>query len=404
MISGKELSLNEDIHERIKDSIAPSIYGMDWEKRALSMHLVGGNKKEYPDKTRVRGDIHILIIGDPGTGKSQLLTYIASIAPHSILTSGKSTTNAGLTASAIRDDFGEGGWTIEAGALPLADGGHVIIDEIDKMPEKDRTGMHEGMEQQKINVSKAGLITSLNSRCAVLAGANPKEGRFESYNSISDQIGLPSTLISRFDMVFPIKDEPNKKKDSELANHILSQRDNPKEPKICRDLLRKYIAYARSNIKPRISEEAKKEIQNYYLEMRTLEKNLENNTIAITPRQLESLIRMTEASAKLRLSQEASIEDAKYAIRIMRYYLGKITNESGILDIDLIEIGSSHSQRFRANRLMKIINTKGELNKEELEIEAHKVGYPLEKINQDLKRLEREGRIFITPANKIKVN
>ena len=179
LIEIKELALQEDIVERIRDSISPTIYGMEWEKRALALQQFGGVHKELPDGTRIRGDIHMLMMGDPGLAKSQLLRSAARIAPRGIMATGKSTSAAGLTAAAVRDEFGEGRWSLEAGTLVLASGGIACIDEIDKMSDEDRSSMHEAMEQQTISIAKAGINAQLQSKCSVLAAANTRRSRFD---------------------------------------------------------------------------------------------------------------------------------------------------------------------------------------------------------------------------------
>ncbi|MEM0351142.1 MAG: minichromosome maintenance protein MCM, partial [Archaeoglobaceae archaeon] len=213
------LAKSEDIYERIVKTIAPSIYGYEDVKLAIALQLFGGVPKKLPDGTEIRGDIHILLVGDPGVAKSQLLRYVHRIAPRSIYTTGKGTTTAGLTAAAVRDEV-DGRWTLEAGALVLADKGIALVDEIDKMRKEDRSALHEALEQQTISVAKAGINAILKARCALLAAANPKYGRFDRYSSIAEQIELSPTLLSRFDLIFVLTDEPNIERDKKLAEHI----------------------------------------------------------------------------------------------------------------------------------------------------------------------------------------
>ena len=216
-----KISKDPGIYDKMRQSIAPTIYGLDIEKDALVLQLFGGIAKEMPDGTRTRGDIHTLLVGDPGTAKSQMLSYMAKLAPRSVYASGKASSAAGLTAAAVRDDFGEGHWTLEAGALVLADKGLACIDEIDKMEETDRSSLHQAMEQQEISVAKAGINATLKTRCAVLAAANPKLGRFDEFMPMHEQINMPPALLSRFDLIFSILDKPNRKTDIDLAAHIL---------------------------------------------------------------------------------------------------------------------------------------------------------------------------------------
>ena len=216
-----KVSKDPEINEKMKASISPTIFGLDVEKEAMILQLFGGLAKEMPDGTRIRGDIHTLFVGDPGTAKSQMLTYMSKLAPRSIYASGKASTAAGLTAAAVRDEFAEGQWTLEAGALVLADMGVACIDEIDKMEESDRSAIHQAMEQQEISVAKAGINATLKSRCAILAAANPKLGRFDEFLPIHEQINMPPALLSRFDLIFSIIDKPDRTRDADLATHIL---------------------------------------------------------------------------------------------------------------------------------------------------------------------------------------
>ncbi|MDD5024386.1 MAG: minichromosome maintenance protein MCM, partial [Methanoregula sp.] len=204
----KKLSTDPQIYKKITHSIAPTIYGNEDVKEAIALQIFGGISKEMPDQSRLRGDIHVLLIGDPGIAKSQLLRYVVKLSPRAIYTSGQSSTSAGLTATAVKDEFGDGRWTLEAGALVLADMGIAAVDEMDKMEKGDRSALHEAMEQQTISVAKAGITATLKSRCALLGAANPKYGRFDMYGDISDQINMPPSLLSRFDLIFIMTDQP----------------------------------------------------------------------------------------------------------------------------------------------------------------------------------------------------
>ena len=288
-----KVSKDPEIYEKMKQSIAPTIYGMDVEKEALILQLFGGLSKKMPDSTYIRGDIHVLLVGDPGTAKSQMLNYMSKLAPRSIYASGKASSAAGLTAAAVRDEFGEGQWTLEAGALVLADMGTACIDEIDKMDEQDRSALHQAMEQQEISVAKAGINATLKSRCAVLAAANPKLGRFDDFIPISEQINMPPALLSRFDLIFSIIDKPSKERDTALATHVLrthkagemqeniiktddtiytvEEKDELMEsvmPTFSPEFLRKYVAYAKRNVFPVMSVEAMNLIKDYYVDLR----------------------------------------------------------------------------------------------------------------------------------------
>jgi len=521
-----DMSKDPRLFENIVASISPSIFGLETEKEAIALQLFGGSHKEMDDGTMIRGDMHILMVGDPGVAKSQLLRYMGDLAPRGIFASGKSASGAGLcvrgdtmlalesgtqdiesfvtermdapeeyrpgiwrqaiegqktlsmdetgmirampithvwkittpetlfeivteaddsivltpetklmgmvgsnfgwteskdlvpgamvaicqtsprrmrltrikavnmlkddlppfvydltvdpahsflgnsfvvhnTAAAVKDEFGDGRWTLEAGALVLADKGLACVDELDKMSAQDRSSLHEAMESQKISVAKAGINATLQCRCSMLAAANPKHGRFEPNAGIADQIDLPPALLSRFDMIFVLTDKPEKEKDRNITDHILKAhrrgqiRRNPEfdqadaeriladtnsiRPIYEKELMRKYVAYSK-RIVPVLSEEATGIIQRSYLEIRKLGEG--GNAVPITARQLEAFVRLSEASARARLSPIVEVEDARRAVRLVEYYLHKIVGtEDGGLDIDGIATGTSKRDR-----------------------------------------------------------
>ena len=399
------------LYEKIRSSIAPTIYGLEKEKDALALQLFGGVPKYMPDGTRIRGDIHILLVGDPGTAKSQLLRYISQLAPRSIYTSGKSSSAAGLTASAVKsDEFGEGGWTLEAGALVLADLGIACVDEMDKMNPKDRDALHQAMEQQEISVAKAGINATLKSRCALLGAANPKLGRFDEYAPIADQINIPPALLSRFDLIFPLTDRPDRDNDDALASHVLMvhkygetlQHEENVEmmeimPVIDPEFLRKYIAYAKRNVFPVLSKEAMDRIREYYVDMRAKSKE----TIPFTPRQLEAFIRIAEASARMRLSPVVTEEDANRAIDIVEYYLTKVgmEKELEVFNIDLITSGITKTQKDRMKVITEVIKEISEEVRDaapldEIVSRAGERGIEEDAVRKLIEKMRREGIIF----------
>ena len=394
-----ELSKDPHIHDKIINSTAPSIRGYREVKEAIALQLFGGAVKELEDNTRLRGDIHILIVGDPGIGKSQILKYVSKLAPRSVYTSGKGTSGAGLTAAAVRDELG--GWSLEAGALVLGDQGNVCVDELDKMRSEDRSALHEALEQQTVSIAKAGIMATLNTRCSVLAAANPKFGRFDRYKSVADQIDLPSPILSRFDLTFVIEDRPNVEKDRALAQHILkihqsSNVDYEIEP----ELLRKYIAYARKNINPKLTDEATKVLEEFYVSVRS--GGVEEDTpVPITARQLEAIIRLAEASAKLQLKDKVEASDAQRAISLQRKTLEKIglDPETGKIDIDKVEGRTPTSDRERMNKVIQEIEALEEefenvpvtVLKENL---AEKYDISEEKADSILKQLRGKGIIY----------
>lgn len=426
------LKNDPNVCQKIVSSIAPAIHGMSMEKEALALQLFGGIAKTMPDSTRIRGDIHILMVGDPGTAKSQLLRYITQISPRGIYASGKSASAAGLTAAAVRDEFGEGRWTLEAGALVIADKGIAAIDEMDKMSTQDRSAMHEAMEQQCISVAKAGITATLHSRCALLGAANPKFGRFDEYKPIAEQIDMPPALLSRFDLIFSISDKPEAKRDAEMAEHILKlhyageidryreKKGNSKysaedeeiamkvvEPEINPELLRKYIAYSKRNILPVMTKEAEAAIKEHYLSLRSQGED-ENSPVPITPRQLEAFVRLSEASARMRLSNEITKEDADRAIRMVDYSMKKafFDYETGKFDVDVIATGMTHSQRERSVTIVDIIkeisskSPDGGADYAEIIDRAVHEKIPEGKAESTVEKLKTEGRIYQRPNGK----
>ncbi len=406
----KEAAEDPRIFARIVNSIAPSIHGLHTEKIGLALQLFSGVRKEMPDGSMTRGDIHILLVGDPGTAKSQLLRYIADLSPRGMYASGKGSTGAGLTAAAIREEvMGESRWVLEAGTLVLADGGIACVDELDKMRAEDRSAMHEAMEQQTISVAKAGINATLNSRCAVLGAANPEYGRFEVHENISQQIDLPPPLISRFDLIFALIDKPDKKKDSEIAEHILNLHeegeriekedvDIEKEfsPELGKEFLRKYVAHAKS-ITPVMTDKAMTKLEDFYLDLRS---QGGEDSIPATARQLESLVRLTEASARAHLREQATIEDAERAIKVTQYFLEQVAStESDTLDIDIVASSVSASERTLLAQIRDIIKEKREVHEgglpaEDLLEEAVSRGLSREEVRKELERMKTNGQIY----------
>ena len=403
-----ELSKDPHIHDKIINSTAPSIRGYRDVKEAIALQLFGGAVKELEDGTRLRGDIHILIVGDPGIGKSQMLKYVSKLAPRSVYTSGKGTSGAGLTAAAVRDELG--GWSLEAGALVLGDKGNVCVDELDKMRSEDRSALHEALEQQTVSIAKAGIMATLNTRCSVLAAANPKFGRFDRYKTVADQIDLPAPILSRFDLTFVIEDKPNFENDRKLAQHILKTHQNESvDYEIEPDLLRKYIGYAHNNYpNPKLTDEATKVLEDFYVEVRGggIE---EDAPVPITARQLEAIIRLAEASAKLQLKTEVGADDALRAIRLQQECLKQVgyDPDTGKIDIDKVEGRTPRSDRDKLNKVVEEIakleelentapiNTLREIMKDEYEVSE-------EKLDSILKQLKNKGIIYEPTAGSYK--
>lgn len=399
-----ELSKDSHIYDKIIKSTAPSIRGYRDVKEAIALQLFGGAAKQLEDETKLRGDIHILIVGDPGIGKSQILKYVSRLAPRSIYTSGKGTTGAGLTAAAVRDELG--GWSLEAGALVLGDQGNVCVDELDKMRSEDRSALHEALEQQTVSIAKAGIMATLNSRCSVLAAANPKFGRFDRYKVLAEQIDLPAPIISRFDLIFVIEDKPSREGDSKLAEHILKiHKENTVEYEIEPDLLRKYIAYARKNIKPHLTDEANEVLREFYVNTRNSNSE-EQGPVPITARQLEAIIRLSEASAKIKLKETVDKEDAEKAVRLQMACLKEVgvDPETGEMDVDIVGGGTPKSDRDKIQRVTEEIKNLEEEYAGQAPLNvllsnmSEKYGISEDKTEQIVKNLVQKGVIY-QPTN-----
>ena len=399
----RELAQDPRLMARLVGSVAPTIYGHEKVKEALLLQLAGGVHKTREGGSMTRGDMHILLIGDPGSGKSQLLKRIQLIAPKGRYVSGKGASAAGLTASVVRDEFLRG-WALEAGALVLANKGVCCVDEMDKMSVEDRAAMHEALEQQTISISKANIQATLIARTTVLAAANPKFGRFDPYGVIADQINLPPTLVNRFDLIFPIKDLPDRDKDEKLASFLLGLHQDPlsQSAEIETAMLRKYIAYAKQKIAPRLTDEAVGEIKEYYLKMRgSGGEEGAVKSVPISARQLEALVRFAEASAKIRLSNEVTKEDAQRSIDLLHYCLSQIgvDPETGKIDIDRISTGISATERSKIMIVKDIIaELEASLGKiipmSDILRAAAAKGVSEDKVEEAVEKLKRSGDIF----------
>ncbi len=402
----KKLAKDKEVFKKLTDSIAPSIFGYKEIKSSLVLQLFAGTRKVMSDGVIRRGDIHILLVGDPGAGKSQLLQFISKSAPKARFLSGKGASGAGLTAAVVKDEFLKG-WSLEAGAMVLANKGVCAIDELDKMSHEDRSALHEALEQQTITISKANIQATLRAETTVLAAANPKLSRFDPYTPIPAQIDLPPSLINRFDLIFPIRDIPNKDKDDKIAGHILKfYRGEAKEEEtkvIEPNLMKKYIAYAKKNINPKMTPEASDEIKDFYVNLRnSVQGEGEQKSIPISARQLEAIVRLSEASAKIRFSDEVTREDAQIAIKLTKYCLMQIgfDEETGQIDIDRFSTSMPSSERNKIVAMKEIINTLGGEEKgvsiamDDIIAEAKEKNIPEDKIYEIIEKLKRNGDIF----------
>lgn len=331
----RKLSKNPNITNLIFNSIAPSIYGHDFIKKSLALAMFGGESKDIQGKHRIRGDINVLLLGDPGMAKSQFLKYTQKVFHRSVYTTGKGASAVGLTAAVHKDPVTKE-WTLEGGALVLADKGICLIDEFDKMNDQDRTSIHEAMEQQTISISKAGIVTTLQARCSVIAAANPINGRYNNQNTFADNVNLTEPILSRFDILCVVKDEIDPKLDSALSTFVINShisshlnfsedmdiRDallpdefTTNKDIIPQDLLRKYIMYARKYIHPKNSDLNKNKVAKFYAELRKESELVGGMTIAV--RHLESLLRIAEAHAKICLREYVRPEDIDFSIKMM---------------------------------------------------------------------------------------
>jgi replicative DNA helicase Mcm len=401
-----KLAADPMVHTRITRSIAPAIKGHDIIKKSIALQLFGGREKTLTGESRVRDKSNILMIGDPGTGKSQILKFVSDLAPRGLYTSGKGTTAAGLTAAVIHDTT-SGAMTLEAGALVLADKGIACIDEFDKMDPNDRTAIHEAMEQHTVSIAKAGIIATLNARTSILAAANPIYGRYETSNTVQDNIRLPFTILSRFDLIWIMVDTVEESKDRALARHILDMhqgktpKDTEETPPLEKDFLKKYIGHAIANVQVDLTQEAADAIEEYYVGMRGRAAG-GDAPVPITARQLESLVRLTEAHAKLAHKSEATREDAMEAIRLMNESLLMVAfnEETGQFDIDRTQSSMDSTQRTASDRIRRAIKAIEErtgnstVDRDALIEEAGTMGLSREQAERTIEKMVAEGLLY----------
>ena len=443
-----EVSKREDLMSLIQSSIAPSIFAtgiLGHVKRSLALQLFGGVSRRLNDKTRSRGDIHILLMGDPGVAKSQLLSFISALSPRGRFATGGGVSGAGLTAAAVRDAFGDGRFALEAGVLPLSDRGLAAIDEFDKISTDDRRMMHPAMEQQQVHVAKGGITATLHSRCAILAAANPEDGRFSKRGKNTSvmrsfkETGLPPPLASRFDIIWMIRDEIRVHDDEKIARHILDNRtagkseallensidlgsSDPEETSILvtpdnreehltQNFLRKYIAFAKRNVHPQLDEEAKHAILKYYTEERQSfgredespsnnEYGEKDSIIPITARALEALIRLTEAHARMHLQEVATVENATVALAVFRHW----REESGIEDESELHSGVPVKARSNNAAIMNMVRDKctetGEVELTELYNLAIQRGISENEVDRVVSKMSINGIIYEVGTDK----
>ncbi|WP_302083566.1 minichromosome maintenance protein MCM [Salinibaculum rarum] len=346
----REIASQETLFKDIVGSIAPSLYGHTREKLAVAFQLAGGVPKVLPDGSRIRGDIHLMCIGDPGTGKSILARAAARLAPRAVTVSGTDTSKVGLTASATPSSGDSDPWEVKGGALVRANNGLAVIDNMGGFGSDELAGLHSTIEHQEVNVSKASVTATLPAQSAVFTALNPKYGQFDQYEPIGEQINLPPDVTSQFDLVFTLTDHPDRDQDEAVADHILDTSeaaeaaqeddipDSPADPVIDQELLRKYFVYANRQSTPELTDEAKAKIRAFYVELRS-ESADEDAPVPVTARKIEAVVRLAEASARLRLADTITTADAERAIHLVQSCLRDLgvnpeTPEFGADEVD----------------------------------------------------------------------
>jgi len=403
-----------DPYELLVDSINPGHYGDRDVKLALALQMFGGWARAGDTGNRDRGDSHILLLGDPGCGKSTFLQTVEELAPRSTYASGKGATAAGLTAAAVADDFGETEWGLEAGALVLADGGVACVDEIDKVPESAVSSMHDALESQKVRVNKAGINATLNARTALLAAGNPTGGRFDEYQTRAEQIDLGPTMMSRFDLMFMVSDQVDEEEDRNVVRHMmrsrragakrelgeeLSERERAsKDPAIPPEVLRAYIALAKEQCFPYIPEgsPAADLLEEEFMALRLANQNSEDDDspIPVTFRQEEAIERLAEASARVRLDDKVRKEDVERVVSLVRKSLKQvgIDPETGEMDVDVLEAGQSKSQRDRRQGIMNAVQEVDHATLDSLD--DFLSGIERGELEHEVKKLLQNGRLY----------
>jgi len=351
----KSLAKNPEIYQRLIDSFAPHIQGHTLIKEAILLLITGSTQRVLQDGTKIRGDINIFLVGDPGTAKSEMLKFCARIAPRGLYTSGRGSTAAGLTAAVIRDKTGI--MMLEAGAVVLGDQGLVCIDEFDKMKPEDRSALHEVMEQQTASIAKGGIVATLNARTSILAAANPMYGKYDPFKNITENVNLPIPLLTRFDLIFVVRDIPSREKDTKIAKHIInlhSPTGAATRSLIDADILTKYLAYSK-RLKPVLTKEAEEKILEYYMKMRNVDSE---DMITVTPRQLEGLIRLATARARLLMKNQVEAEDAERAIFLIQSMLqdAGVDVNTGKVDLGVLQ-GRAHSEISKMQLFMDVLKS-----------------------------------------------
>ena len=351
----KSLGKDKDIYQKLVDSFAPHIRGHEVIKEAILLLIVGSTQRLLQDGSKIRGDVNVFLVGDPGTAKSEMLKFCARIAPRGLYTSGRGSTAAGLTAAVVRDKTGI--MMLEAGAVVLGDQGLVCIDEFDKMKPEDRSALHEVMEQQSASIAKGGIVATLNARTSILAAANPMYGKYDPFKNITENVNLPIPLLTRFDLIFVVRDIPSKERDRNIAKHIIdlhTPTGMENRSLIDVDVLTKYLAYAK-RYNPTLTPEAEEKIISYYMKMRNVDSE---EMITVTPRQLEGLVRLATARARLLMKSQVDDEDAQRAIDLMQSMLqdAGVDVNTGKVDLGVLQ-GKPRSEVSKMQLFMDVLKS-----------------------------------------------
>ena len=394
----KSLSKSPDLYQQLIDSFAPHITGHEVVKESILLLMAGSTQRELQDGSKIRGDINIFLVGDPGTAKSEMLKFCVRVAPRGLYTSGRGSTAAGLTAAVVRDTNGI--FMLEAGATVLGDQGLVCIDEFDKMKAEDRSALHEVMEQQTASISKGGIVATLNARTSILAAANPMYGKYDPFKNITENVNLPVPLLTRFDLIHVIKDKPSKERDTKIAQHIINLH-TPKgidqKSLIDSETLTKYLSYVK-RIDPKLTKEAEQKILDYYMKMRNVEAE---EMITVTPRQLEGLIRMATARARLLLKTKVEEDDAERAIYLLQnmFENAGIDVNTGKVDLGVLQ-GRPRSEVSKMQLFMDVMQSlegehKTPVDEKQLVEELVKTGkYNDEEAKNFIRKMARDSSIY----------
>ncbi len=377
--------------------MAPSISGHELEKEAALLFCAGAPSFSTADGLRRRGDLHILLVGDPSVAKSELMKFAAGVCPRGIFTSGKASSAAGLTAAIVKQKNGI--MLLEGGVMVLGDQGHAFIDEFDKMSEEDRNALHEALEQQTVSIAKAGFVATLNARTAVFAAANPSGGVYDPFKNVLDQINLPVPLITRFDLVFIVKDIPDLVADRKIADRVLANKRRTQQAVVFLEqkLLRKLVVYART-LDPELTEEAADLLEEKWIELRRAP--VEQGQIRITPRFLEAMIRLSIARARLLLHERVTEDDARRAVFLVQKMLetAGVDQRTGKTDVGVF-YGKPVRERGLRDTALEVSKTLGGETKQPFEDKAFyeemkKKGFSSEEAEKGWQMLYRGGVVY----------